>query len=106
MGKAIHEALVLWTDKCRATLDGQDDGNKGWVIEGRQPEVNKRRQQGGEGTMVWAGIMGSNVVGSFRILESVKIDWKNYFALLKDNLIPWIDKHVSNKEDLVLPQRI
>ena len=48
---------------------------------GKQPEVNKRRQQGGGGVVVWDGIMGSNFVGSFRILEFVKLDSQNYCAL-------------------------
>ena len=59
-------------EPCRETLD-EHGWSREWVIEGRQPEVNKRRQQGGGGVMVWAEIMGSNVVSPFRILESLKL---------------------------------
>ena len=49
-------STVIFTDECRATLDGPDGWRKGWVIEGREAPWVVRRQQGGGGVMFWAGI--------------------------------------------------
>ena len=40
---------VIFTDECRATLDGPDGWRKGWIIEGDQAPWVVRRQQGGRG---------------------------------------------------------
>ena len=53
---------VLSTDESRATLDGRDGWAKGWVINGDQAPV-RRRQQGGGGVMIWAGIIGDELIG-------------------------------------------
>ena len=51
---------LIFTDKCRATLDGPDEWARGWVRDQRQAKVRMRRQQGDGGIMIWAGIKGSN----------------------------------------------
>ena len=58
---------VLFTDECRATLDGPDDWSSDWLLYGRQPEVRIRRQQGGGGIMFWAGIKGDSIIGPFKV---------------------------------------
>ena len=49
---------ALFTDECRATLDGPDGWSSGWILYGRQLEVRIRRQQG-RGVMFWARIKGN-----------------------------------------------
>ena len=39
---------VIWTDECRATLDGPDGWARGWLLSGQKPQYRFRRQQGGE----------------------------------------------------------
>ena len=51
---------VIFTNECRATLDGPD----GWIIEGK----SLRRQQR---VMFWAGIVGDKLIGPFRVPEGV-----------------------------------
>ena len=58
---------VLFTDESRATLDGSDGWAKGWVINGDQAPVRRRRQQGGGGVMIWAGIIGDELIGPVRV---------------------------------------
>ena len=58
---------ILFTDQSRATLDGPDGWAKGWVINGDQAPVRRRRQQGGGGVMIWAGIIGDELIGPVRV---------------------------------------
>ena len=58
---------VLFTDELRATLDGPDGWSRGWVIRGDQYPTRIRRQQGGGGVMLWAGIVGDEPVVPFRV---------------------------------------
>ena len=84
---------VLWTDEMRVTLDGPDGWARGWVMDGQQAPVRMRRQQGGGGVMVWAGIIGNEVVGPFRVAEGVKINSENYCQLLEDTFFKqWYKK--------------
>ena len=43
--------VVLFTDECRATLDGPDGRSKDWVANGSSRPIRVRRQQGGGGIM-------------------------------------------------------
>ena len=40
---------VIFTDECRATLDGPDGWAGGWVLDQHQTKDRMRRQQGGGG---------------------------------------------------------
>lgn len=82
---------VLFTDEARATLDGPDGWAKVWVPIGGSRPYRLRRQQGGGGVMFWAGIIGDELVGPFRVPEGVKINSKSYSAFLEENLSPWLD---------------
>ena len=40
---------VIFTDECRATLDGPDGWRRGWVMDANSVPYVMRRQQGGGG---------------------------------------------------------
>ena len=82
---------VLFTDESRATLDGPDGWSRGWVIRGDQCPTRIRRQQGGGGVMLWAGIVGDELVGPFRVQEGVKLTSNTYCQFLKSFLEPWLE---------------
>ena len=83
---------VLFTDECRATLDGPDGWTGGWYYnEGLRPQ-RIRRQQGGGGVMFWAAIIGNELVGPFRVPDGVKIIAKLYIDFIKEHLEPWHKK--------------
>lgn len=52
-----------------------------------------RRQQGGGGVMVWAGICGDTLIGPFMVEEGVKMDSKAYADFLKQNFFKCIYMH-------------
>ena len=84
--------MVLFTDECRATLDGPDGWSSGWVARGQAPPTRMRRQQGGGGVMFWAGIIKKEVLGPFRVPDGVKMNAKTYSAFLKEHLEPWLKR--------------
>ena len=57
---------VLFTDKMWITLDGPDGWSRGWVAHGQAAPTRFKRQQGGDGVMIWAGIIGNELVGPFK----------------------------------------
>ena len=76
---------VLFTDESRATLDGPDGWMSGWLLNGTKPQSRIRRQQGGGGVMIWAGIIYDAIVGNY----GVKMSAKSYVEFLKKNFLPW-----------------
>jgi len=54
---------VIFTDECRATLDGPDGFARGWCPNGKQTPLRQKRQQGGGGVMFWAGLHGNMLIG-------------------------------------------
>lgn len=96
---------VLFTDETRATLDGPDGWSKGWVgFEGKLHH-RFRRQQGGGGVMMWAGIVNNELVGPIMVREGVKINSVNYCALLDECLVPWLDdQNLNRRKKLVFMQ--
>ena len=87
----VNFSNVIFTDECRATLDGPDGWARGWVLDQRQPKLRMRRQQGGGGVMFWAGIQGSEIIGPYMVPEGVKINAKAYCELLDQFLFPWLE---------------
>ena len=83
---------VLFTDESRETLDGPDGWSRGWVIRGDQCPTRIRRQQGGGGVMLWAGIVGDELVGPFRVQEGVKLTSHTYCQFLKGFVEPWLEE--------------
>jgi hypothetical protein len=96
---------VIFTDECRATLDGPDGFSRGWILDGLDIPPRLRRQQGGGGVMFWAGLYGSTVVGPFRVPDGVKMKSADYTAFLTMNFLPWYRSlPVSKKKSLVFMQ--
>ena len=85
-------STVIFTDECRATLDGPDCWSRGWLREGQDEQVRLRRQQGGGGVMFWAGIVNDELIGPFRVEDGVKINSENYCEFLNDHFLPWFKK--------------
>ena len=83
---------VLFTDESRATLDGPDGRMSGWLLNGTTPQSKIRRQQGGGGVMIWAGIINNQIVGPFRVPDGVKMCAKSYVDFLQKSFLPWYKK--------------
>ena len=83
----------------QATLDGPDGWSCGWVAHGRAAPTRFKRQQGGDGVMIWAGIIGSELVGPFKVEDGVKIDSAGYTQFLEKNLMPWMKKESAAFEE-------
>ena len=56
-----------------------------------------KRQQVGRGVMIWAGIFGNDLVGSFKVRESVKINSKRYFDFREEHYFVWLDDQTLAK---------
>ena len=69
----LNFETVIFTDKCRAALDGPDGRGQAWVRTGMLIPIRMRCQQGGGGVMFWAGIVHDTLVGSLRVPEGVKV---------------------------------
>ena len=96
---------VLWTDKCRATLNRPDGWARGWVLNGRSSRNRVRRQQDGEGIMFWDWLLGNTIVDPFRVEQGVKLNSQNYFSFLTRNFMPWFQQlSDQDKETLILMQ--
>ena len=80
---------VLFTDECRASLDGPDGWARGWVLDERPLPSRLRRQQGGGGVMFWAAIIKDTLIGPFRVPEGVKINAASYCDFLEENFFRW-----------------
>jgi hypothetical protein len=83
--------FVLFTDESRASLDGPDGWTKGCVFNGDNCPNRMRRQQGGDGVMIWGGIIGNAIISPFRVPEGLKLSSATYCQFLKNSLEPWLD---------------
>ena len=96
---------VIFTDECRASLDGPDGWSKGWVADGQQVPARLRRQQGGGGVMFWAAIVGKTLVGPFRVRKGVKMNSEFYTQFLNDNFFTWYESQSANfKQNCIFMQ--
>ena len=57
---------ALFTNESRATLDGPDGWEKGWVINGDEAPVRRRHEQEEGGDIIWAGVIGNELIGPAR----------------------------------------
>ena len=74
---------AIFTDECRATLDGSDGRSRGCYDAQFPSPQGLRHQQGGGGIMFWAGIMKNEIVGPFRVKDGVKIPAETYTTFLR-----------------------
>ena len=79
---------VMFTDECLATLDGPDGFSRGWVLNKLEIPFRLPRQQGGGGVMFRAAILGSKLIGPFKVPDSVELTAFKYTEYLEQNLIP------------------
>ena len=55
--------------------------------------------------MIWAGIIGNELVGPFKVEDGVKIDSAGYTQFLEKNLMPWMKKKsAAFKKNMVFMQ--
>lgn len=80
---------VIFTDECRANLDGPDGWASGWISSGHAAPSRLRRQQGGGGVMFWAAIVDDELVGPFQVQDGVKVNSEGYCTVLTINFLPW-----------------
>jgi len=58
---------VIFTEECRASLDGPDGFSRGWFRNGVQVPNRLRKHQGGGGVMFWAAIYNNMLIGIYLI---------------------------------------
>ena len=83
---------VISTDEARATLDGPDGWASGWVLENQVTSPRYLRHQGGDGVMLWAGIIKDEVIGLIQVPEGVKLKGETYYDLQEKCFFKWWDK--------------
>lgn len=55
--------------------------------------------------MIWAGIVGDNILGPFRIEKGLRLTAKSYCELLESNFIPWFENQPEEfRNDLMFQQ--
>ena len=81
---------VMFTEECRATVGGPDGFSRGWVLNKLDIPLRLRRQQGGGGVMFWTAILGSKLIGLFKVPDGLKMTTFTYNQFLEQNLIPEI----------------
>uniref|UniRef100_A0A3B4FRD4 Tc1-like transposase DDE domain-containing protein n=1 Tax=Pundamilia nyererei TaxID=303518 RepID=A0A3B4FRD4_9CICH len=96
--KAISKPIV--------SLDGPDGWARGWIGKGQRAPVRLRRQQGGGGVLVWAGIIKDELVGPFQVEDGVKLNSQSYCQFLEDTFFKqWYrKKSASFKKNMIFMQ--
>ena len=89
---------VLFTDETRASLDGPDNWQRGWVLENSPRPVKFVRQKQGGSLMLWAGIINDRLIGPFRVPDGVKLTADSYIEFLKKNFLPFFKKLSSDEK--------
>lgn len=93
---------VLFTDESRITLDGWAQG---WVCKENDSRKFFKRQQGGGGIMIWAGIIGNELVGPFKLKDGVKMNSKSYCDFLEQYFFEWLDNQsLAKRRSMIFMQ--
>ena len=86
----------------RVCFDGPDGWTRGWISKGQKAPL--RRQQGGGGVLVWAGISSikDELVGPFRVEDGVKL----HSQFLEDTFFKqsYKKKSASVKKNMIFTQ--
>merc|ERR1711991_36476 len=64
------------------------------------PQVRIKRQQKRGEVMIWAGIIGNDLLGPFLIKKGVKINSQSYCALLKNSIKFGVFKIIQMAKDI------
>ena len=75
-------------DEAQATLDGLDRWRRSWLLKNTSPRLRYRRQQRGCGVIIWTGIIGNEIVGSFLVPDGLEMNSANYCTFLDENFMP------------------
>ena len=55
--------------------------------------------------MIWAGIIGNEIVGPFLALDELKMNSANYCTFLDENFMPWLNSQdFGIKESIIFQQ--
>ena len=60
-----------------------------WSNNGEEAPRRMKRQQGGGGVMIWAGIVDRTIIGPFRVDEGVKLNSASYCEFLEKTFFHW-----------------
>ena len=55
--------------------------------------------------MIWAGIIGDEIVGPFLVPDELKMNSGNYCALLEENLMPWLNSQNDDVKQSIIFQQ-
>ncbi|KAL2093239.1 hypothetical protein ACEWY4_010551 [Coilia grayii] len=88
----------------RVTLDGPDGWACGWIGNGHKAPLRLRRQQGGGGVLLWAGIIKNELVGPFRVEDG--LNSQTYCQFLEETFFKqWYrKKSASFKKNMIYKQ--
>lgn len=94
---AVFWDRFIFTDEKRFLLDGPDGNKKYWHDTRGAVRALKRRQAGGGGIVMWAGISARGATELVPIHD--KINAELYTEVLEDGLIPFIADKYGGYDD-------
>ncbi|XP_014780265.1 uncharacterized protein LOC106876286 [Octopus bimaculoides] len=65
-------------------------------VRPRDAPITRRRQQGGAGVMILAGIVNRTIIGPFKVDEGVKRNGTNYCEFLDQTFFEWYKRQPHN----------
>ncbi|KAL4005186.1 hypothetical protein ACER0C_004899 [Sarotherodon galilaeus] len=104
---SIFGQCLLTTSTLQDCVFQYDSDNSLYLTcSGQRAPVRLRRQQGGGGVLVWAGIIKDELVGPFRVEDGVKLNSQSYCQFLEDTFFKqWYrKKSASFKKNMIFMQ--
>lgn len=102
LNNAHKQKWLEWAQKYMKTdfqtvlcYPGWSRSSSEWLMDGHHVPTRLQRQQEGGGVMFWAGIIGKELVGPFRVPEGVKMTSEKYVEFLTDHFLPWYKKKLA-----------
>ena len=65
---------IIFTDKCKLSLDDSDSWSKGWIVDGQDVSLRLRRHQRGGVVMCCVAIVGNTSVEPFKVKNRVRMN--------------------------------